>query len=193
MIDNTDITFVVDTSGSINETRFQYVRKFMEDIVMEMNIGINNSRVAVILFNDQTMLFFDLNHFTNKSLLIESIQTLPYLGGGTDISGALDRLRTVAQNGTLGINMGNRQIAIVLTAGDDSDVEPSVGALAATNIFQVYSVGVDGARLDQLNLIALHDSDHVYYQPNFTDSSLVFITESIIERLKGKHVCMLLY
>ena len=185
LIDKTDITFVVDTSGSINSADFQYVRNFIEDIILEMNIGVNNSRVAVILFDDSATLYFNLNRFTDKNSLITSVRSLPYSGGGTDIPEALDLLRITAQNGALGINYDNRQIAIFLTDGIGGDVVESAAALQAANIFQVYSVGVSNARLDQLNLIASGNSDFVYYHSMFTDTSLIIIAESIIKRLKG--------
>ena len=185
LIDKTDITFVVDTSGSIRSADFQYVRNFIEDITLEMNIGVNNSRVAVILFDDDATLYFNLTRFTDKESLIISIRSLPYSGGGTDIPEALDLLRTTAQNGLLGINNDNRQITIFLTDGVGGDVVRSVAALQAANIFQVYSVGVSNARLDQLNLIASGNSDFVYYHSTFTDTSLIVIAEGIIKRLKG--------
>ena len=193
MIDNTDITFVLDTSGSISERSFQYVREFIEDIVLEMNIGPNNSRVAVILFSSSARLHFNLNAFTDKDSLLMSIRNLPYSGGGTDIPEALDLLRTTAQNGLLGIRNENRQIAIFLTDGQGGNVVPAVAALSEANIFQVYSVGVDNAALDQLNLIASSNSDFVYYHSQFTETSLVNIAKKIIERLKGKFRCTYLH
>ena len=157
----------------------------MEDVVLEMNISPNNSRVAVILFSSFATLHFNLNQYTDKDSLITAIRNLPYSGGGTDIPEALDLLRTSAQDGLLGVRNDTRQIAIFLTDGEGGDVTQSAGELAATNIFQLFSVGIAGARLDQLNLIALNDSDNVYFHPQFTNTSLVVIAESIIERLKG--------
>ena len=186
LIENTDITFVVDTSGSIGITNFQYVREFIEDIVLEMNIAVNNSRVAVILFAGTANLYFNLNQFTDKNSLIASINNLPYSGGSTDIPEALNLLRATALSGALGIRSNNRQIAIFLTDGEETNnIMPSATALAATNIFQVYSVGVDRARVDQLNVIALGNSEFVYYHSNFNERSLVVIAERMIEKLKG--------
>ena len=150
-----------------------------------MNISPNNSRVAVILFDDRASLHFNLNQYTDKDSLIAAIRILPYSGGGTDIPEALNLLRTSAQDGSLGIRNDTRQIAIFLTDGIGGEVTQSAGELAATNIFQLFSVGVDNAALDQLNLIALNDTDYVYFHPQFTNTSLVVIAESIIERLKG--------
>ena len=163
----------------------------MEDIVVEMNIGMNNSRVAVILFNDFARLHFNLNEFININSLVGSIHTLPYFSGGTDIPEALNLLRTTAENGALGIRNDSRQVAIFLTDGVGGDIGPAIAALAATNIFQIYSVGVGSARLDQLSLIALNHSDRVYYHSDFTETSLAVIAKKIIERLKGMHVTTL--
>ena len=185
LIENTDITFVADTSGSITATNFQYVRQFIEDIVLEMNISPNNSRVAVILFDDSATLHFNLNQYTDKNTLIAAIRNLPYSNGLTFIPAALDLLRTSVLDGSLGIRNDTRQIAIFLTDGEGGDVRQSVRELAATNIFQLFSVGIADARLDQLNLIALNDTDNVYFHPQFTATSLVVIAEEIIERLKG--------
>ena len=191
MINNTDVTFVVDTSGSISETSFQYVREFIVDIVMEMNISEKSSRVAVIIFNESASLHFNLDAFTNKTLLIMAIQDLPYFGGGTNISEALNLLRVTAQNGLLGIkeHILNRQIAIFLTDGVGGDILPAATALAAINIFQVYAVGVDYARLEQLNLIAFDNTDSVYYHPTFTNTSLDNFTTKITDKLKSKYIC----
>ena len=185
LIENTDITFVADTSGSIGSINFQYVREFIEDIVLEMNISPNNSRVAVILFDSSARLRFNLNRYTDKETLIAAVHNLPYSGGGTNIPEALDLLRTTAQNGSLGIRNNTRQIAIFLTDGEGGDVTQSAAELAATNIFQLFSVGIVNARLDQLNLIASNESDNVYFHPQLTNTSLVVIAESIIKRLKG--------
>ena len=185
LIENTDITFVADTSGSIGSTNFQLVREFIENIVLEMNISPNNSRVAVILFDHEAKLHFNLSQYTDKASLITAIRGLTYTNGGTDIPEALDLLRTSAQDGSLGIRNCTRQIAIFLTDGIGGDVRQSARELGATNIFQLFSVGIAGAQLDQLNLIALNDTNNVYFHPQFTNTSLVVIAESIIERLKG--------
>ena len=187
LIDNTDITFVVETSDSISEETFQNIKMFIEDIVLELNIGINNSRVAVILFNHRARLHFNLNQYTDMNHLIASIRSLPYSGGGIDIPDALNLLGVTAQNGALGIKADSRQIAIFLTGGGDDDIQviQAVNELAVTNIFQVYSVGVGRARLDQLNYIASNNSEYVYYHSNSTNRFLPEIAELILERLKG--------
>ena len=188
LIDNTDITFVIDASGSIEDTNYQYIRQFIEDFVLDMNIGVNNSRVAVIIFNDMAYLHFNLTQYTDRNSLILAIRSLPYYEGGTDIPEALDTLRNSALNGALGIRNTSRQIAIFLTDGEGGNIAPAAEALAETNIFEVFTVGVASARIDQLNLIS-QTADLVYYHSIFTNTSLITLAQEIIERLKGVVTC----
>ena len=158
-----------------------------------MNIGKANSRVAVIIFTSSATLYFNLNQYTVYSSLISAIRRMPYHGGGTDIPAALDRLRISAQSGALRIRNTNRQIAIFLTDGQGGNIAPSAEELAETNIFEVFTVGVGAARVDQLNLIS-QSAEYVYYHEVFTANSLVTIAQEIVERLRGKlygYVCWL--
>ena len=184
LIDNTDITFVIDSSGSVSVSNYQLIRQFIKDFVLEMNIGVNNSRVAVIIFDDSATLYFNLNQYTDKTSLTSAIHRIPYHGGGTDIPAALDRLRISAQSGVLGIRNTSRQVAIFITDGRGGNIAPSAEQLAETNIFEVFTVGVGSATIDQLNLIS-QTPELVYYHDVFTNTSLVTIANAIIEILKG--------
>ena len=158
-----------------------------------MNIGEANSRVAVIIFTSSATLYFNLNQYTDDSSLISAIRSIPYYHGGTDIPEALDRLRFSAQSGALGIRSTSRQIAIFLTDGQGGNIAPSAEELAETNIFEVFTVGVGAARVDQLNLIS-QSAEYVYYHEVFTANSLVTIAQEIVERLRGKlygYACVL--
>ena len=176
---------MIDTSGSISDSSYQYVREFIENVVLEMNVGPENSRAAVIIFNNAAFLHFNLNQYTDRGSLITAIRNIPKYGGGTNIPAALNLLRNSALNGSLGIRNSSRQITIFLTDGEGGDVVSAAAALSETEIFQVFSVGVDNARLDQLNLIASNNAEFVYYHSVFTETSLVTIAQEIIERLKG--------
>ena len=134
LIDNTDITFVLDSSGSVSARNYQLIREFVEDIVQEMNIGPNSSRAAVIIFDDSASVRFNLNQYTDSSSLISAIRNIPYYAGGTDIPAALNMLRNSALNGALGIRNTSRQIAIFLTDGEGGNIAPAAEALAETII-----------------------------------------------------------
>lgn len=182
------MTFVLDTSGSIGETAYQYAKDFIRTIAEAMSIGQYDSRVAVILFHHEVGVYFNLNQYTDKNELITAIRNIPYFTGGTIISAALNFLRTVAQNGSLGVNRYKRQVAIFLTDGiieGDNDIPTAANLLKETGIFELYSVGVGNANLTDLELIVSNDLDFVYYQIPFTKDTLRYFSERIIERLEG--------
>ncbi|XP_065905349.1 sushi domain-containing protein 2-like isoform X2 [Dysidea avara] len=152
-----------------------------------MNIGPNSSRAAVIIFDDSASVRFNLNQYTDSSSLISAIRNIPYYAGGTDIPAALNMLRNSALNGALGIRNTSRQIAIFLTDGEGGNIAPAAEALAETNIFEVFTVGVGSARVDQLNLIS-QTAELVYYHSVFTEDSLATIAQEIARRLKVRFI-----
>ena len=190
MIENTDVTFVLDTSGSIGETIYQYVKDYIRTIAEAMNIGRYNSRVAVIVFNHEAAVYFNLNQYTDKNELITAIRNIPYYGGGTSISVALNFLKTVAQNGSLGITRAKKQVAVFLTDGrveGEDNILSAAYLLRSTRIFELYAVGIGSAtNLTQLKLIVPNrNPDFVYYQLPFTKDTLQHLSKHIIERLEG--------
>ena len=150
-----------------------------------VNVGPRNSQVAVITFDSTPILQFNLGEHTDRTSLNQAIRNLPYSGGGTDIAAALNFLRNLAQNGTLTSNPNNRQIAMFMTDGQSDPDEIAIAAtsLHATNIFQVYAIGISGANITQLNRIANGDSNRVFYSNTFDSSVLRRIEEEVIAEL----------
>ena len=177
--------FVVDESGSIGEMHFQLFREFIENVSSVLNFGQSRSRVAIIAFDDSPRLVFDLNQHTDRTSLVQAIRDLSYSGGGTDIGAALNFLRQTAQNGSLGINDNNRQIAMFMTDGQSNAETTRIATelLHDADIFQVYAIGVSGANVSQLNVIAGGDTDFVYYSNTFDSGVLRRIEDEVIEEL----------
>ena len=180
-----DLVFVVDESGSIGETHFQLFREFIENVSSVLNFGQSNSRVAVITFDDSPHLVFNLHQYTDRPSFVQAVRNLAYDGGGTDIAEALDFLRETAQNGLLGINDNNQQVVMFMTDGQSNAEATRVAAeaLHRTNIFRVYAVGVSGANVSQLNVIAGGNSDFVFYSNTFDSAVLRRIEAEVIEEL----------
>lgn len=186
------MVFVVDESGSIGETDFQLFREFIENVSSVLSIGQNNSRVAIITFNSAASLYFNLNEHSSRSSVVQAVRNLPYNGGGTDIAEALTLLRETAQNGLLGISENNRQVAMFMTDGESNAEETRIAAVALhdADIFEVYAIGVSGADITQLNVIANNNSDLVFFSSTFDSDLLRRIEDEVIEDLcEGRCVC----
>lgn len=151
-----------------------------------LSFGQSNSRAAIITFSSSPSLYFNLNEHTDRSSYVQAVRSLPYSSGSsTDIAAALNYLRETAQNGLLGINENNRQVAMFMTDGQSNLENSRVAAMALheANIFQVYAIGVAGADLTQLNVIANNDSNFVFYSNTFDNNLLRRIEDEVIEEL----------
>ena len=170
-----DVVFVIDTSGSIGSSRFQLIREVTANVTTELILNSPQSSVGVILFASYARIQFSLQTYTNLSSLLSAINNLPYNDGSyTDTDEALTLLLSTAQNGVLGLRNDSIKVAIVITDGESRRKAATLSAAAAlhaSNIFDVYAVGVDGAYLPELQGIA-SSPDFVFFTSSFNSSSL---------------------
>ena len=169
---------MIDTSGSIGISLFRYIREFTANITAELIHSYPRSAFGVILFNNNAYIEFNLQAHSDLSELLSAINQLPYNAGGTNTSGALQYLLTTAQNGSLGLRRYSLKIAIVITDGESIDRSAtfsSAAALHASNVFDVFSVGVDetvtGNDLNGLRAIA-SSPEFVFFTSSFYSTGL---------------------
>ena len=156
------MVFVLDTSGSIGNSRFQLFRDFVSSIARVLDVSLQQSLVGVILFSNEARIQFSLTEFTDESSLLSAIDDIPYRGGNTNTADALRLLLSSARDGTMELRGGYPHIAIVLTDGESNnqtDTKAAARELHENGGFdQVYAVGVGGANIDELNAIASNAS-----------------------------------
>ena len=177
--------FVIDTSGSVGQTRFQLIIEFMSNFVTELIQSSHRNGVGIILFGTDAHIEFNLQAYTSLNELLLAITQLPYRGGGTDTAEALTLLLSSAQNGVLGLRNDSANIAIVVTDGRSNNFAATLSAAAelhASNIFDVYAVGVDGASQAELQEIA-SSPGFVFFIDSFYGTSLQELQEEILPRL----------
>ena len=180
-----DVMFVIDTSGSIGSTLFQLIREFIANITTEIIRNSPRSAVGVILFGSSPHIEFNLQAYDNLNSLLSAINQLPYNGGGTDTAEALTLLLSTAQNGTLGLRSDSSKVAIVITDGHSNSQSATISAAAAlhaSNIFDVYAVGVGGADMTELEGIA-SSPEFVYFTNYFNYNGLQQLQDRIIPDL----------
>ena len=177
-----DVVFVIDTSGSIGSSRFQLFREFIGNITVELIDNSPRSAVGVISFGNTPHLEFNLQAHTNSSALLSAINLLPYRGGNTFTHDALSFLLSIAQNGELGLRNDSSKVAIIVTDGRSNS--PSLTLLAAdelhnSSIFDVFAVGIGGADLDELQIIA-SSPELVFYTNNFSSTGIKQLEDAVL-------------
>ena len=179
------MVFVIDESGSIGASRFQLIREFVRDISTELISRSPRSAVGVILYDDIARIQFNLRAHTSLFSLLSAINRLPYNGGLTDTAEALQLLLSSARNGALGLRSSSSNVAIVITDGFSNNrraTSSAASALHASNIFDIYTVGVGGADLTELRTIA-SSPEFVFFTSSFTSFSLQQLQQRIIAEL----------
>ena len=154
-------------------------------ITTELIRNSSRSSVGVILFDSNAHIQFSLQTYTSLNSLLSAINNLPYSGGGTDTAEALTLLLSSAQNGTLGLRNDSFKVVIVITDGRSSSSSATLSAAArlhASNIFDVYAVGVDGAYLPELQGIA-SSPDFVFFTSSFNSTGLQQLQDGILPQL----------
>ena len=180
-----DVMFVIDTSGSIGSTRFQLIREFTADITTELIRNSPRSSVGVILFSSNAYIQFSLQTYTSLNSLLSAINNLPYSSGGTNTAEALTLLLSSAQNGTLRLRNDSSKVAVIITDGQSNNRSVTLSAAAAlhaSNIFDVYAVGVDGAYLPELQAIA-SSPNFVFFESSFNSTGLQQLQYEILPQL----------
>jgi len=180
-----DIVFVIDTSGSIGSSRFQLIREFTASITTELIRNSPRSAVGVILFGSSAYIRFNLQTHTSLNTLLSAINLLPYSGGLTDTAGALRLLLSSARSGALGLRSDSSPVAIVITDGRSNSQSATLSAAAAlhaSNIFDVFAVGVDGADVTELQAIA-SNPELVFFTNSFNSNGLQQLQDRILPQL----------
>jgi len=181
------VVFVLDTSGSIGNFRFQLFRDFVSGIATTLDIGLQESLVGVILFSTEASIQFSLVEHTDEASLLSAIDPgIPYKRGRTNTAEALRLLLSSARDGTMGLRNGRPHIAIVVTDGESNNRNATITAaskLHADGSFnQVYAVGVGGANLTELRVIA-SDPSLVRSTSSFDASAVQALQYNITEQL----------
>lgn len=178
-----DIVFMVDGSWSIGSENFKQIRQFLYTLVNSFDVDPEHVRIGLVQYSTTPRTEFKLNTFQEKKDILQYINVLPYMGGGTQTGLGLDYMLTehfVEAAGSRGQNVP--QIAVVITDGKSQDnVESHAQDLKRKGIV-LYAIGIKDADEEQLKEIANEPhSQHVYSVSNF--AALQGISQSIAQTL----------
>ena len=180
-----DVVLVLDNSFAVGSSGFQLVRQFAESVSITLKIGYPNSSVGVILFDEFANIAFNLEEHSTVETLITAINPgLPYSGRSfrpntTDalsllLSSSLDNVNESSEeNNTIGLTANTTNIAIVFTASGSTNQFSTRNAafqLHASNIYNVYAVGIDNYDRFELRTIA-SDPSLLFTGNRFSSSS----------------------
>ncbi|XP_054451751.1 collagen alpha-6(VI) chain [Pteronotus mesoamericanus] len=160
-----DIMFLVDSSGSIGKENFEKMKTFMKNLISKSQIGADRVQIGVVQFSDINKEEFQLNKYRSQSELSDAVNKMTLIGQTTMTGSALafvSQYFSPAKGGRPSV----RKFLILITDGIAHDIvkDPAV-ALRQDGII-IYSVGVFGSNVTQLEEISGRP-EMVFYVENF--------------------------
>lgn len=120
-----DLIFVVEVSNQVDPADFTIILQFIQRIVRQMNIGIEQSRVGVILFGSRAQILMRLDTYSQKFDIMHALAMLEFtfIGGNPDILAAIQLVDQHFQEvPALSTTMERVAFFIVNTASVESEV-----------------------------------------------------------------------
>uniref|UniRef100_A0A8C2JE93 Si:ch211-62a1.3 n=1 Tax=Cyprinus carpio TaxID=7962 RepID=A0A8C2JE93_CYPCA len=146
-----DIVLLVDSSGSIGQSDFEEVRKFLRFFVDSFNLRPDKVRVGLAQFSDIPYQEFLLGDYSDKRDLHQKLNDLIYRRGGTNTGLALTFIR---ENYFRQARQNVPGIAIVITDGESNDdVEEPSQRLRNLGV-SIFVIRVGRANMEKLHTIA---------------------------------------
>ncbi|XP_021352121.1 collagen alpha-1(XII) chain-like [Mizuhopecten yessoensis] len=174
-----DVVFVVDKSGSIDQSDFDTAIDFLKDIITALTIGVNDVQVSVVSFSDTYNEEFDLNDNADQASLLTAVNGLKSsitTNGGTFTADALNYVQSSSFTTGKGARTDADPIVIVMTDGLSQNTAQTTTAAdlirssITGSIIYVIGIGADLSSTTQelLNIASDPDADNVLYVTYFT-------------------------
>lgn len=151
--DKRDVVFLVDGSNAVPNIRDMILR-----VVDKLDVGLDNVRVSVVQYSDDTKLEFLLNEHSTKDEVKAAVQRMRNKGGNQLNTGfALDWVTKNIYRRSAGsrIEEGVPQFLILVTGGKSSDDVYGPATQLKRNMVAPLAVGGKNADADELRAISL--------------------------------------
>uniref|UniRef100_A0A8C7CZA0 VWFA domain-containing protein n=1 Tax=Oncorhynchus kisutch TaxID=8019 RepID=A0A8C7CZA0_ONCKI len=160
-----DVLFLIDSSGSINNPDFQKMKVFMQSIINKSDIGLDKVHVGIIQFSTSQQVIFPLNKHNDKEGMLQDLQTMQQIGGGTHTGKALSYTSQFFDP-PKGGRTNVKQFLIVVTDGEAQDEVMSPAKKLQDKGVIIYAIGVVNANNTQLLEIS-GAQERVYSERDF--------------------------
>jgi len=118
-----DLTFIIDSSGSINfadDSRWNMLREFVVNVTSQLEIGPDATQVAVVRFSNRSQIVVPFSRDQQKTTLLHTVRHMSYSGGRTNLNDALNRTWSEVYADGSGARPFASDLAIIITDGEDN-------------------------------------------------------------------------
>ncbi|XP_019628229.1 PREDICTED: collagen alpha-1(XII) chain-like [Branchiostoma belcheri] len=168
----TDIVFVLDTSGRVGGYNFGREVTFVRNLLNKINVYMDGAQVSLIRYgNDVDVLIHQIGCWpgSSKCELLPALSRVSYTGGSSNMGAALQKARELFESS----RPGAKKVLVLLTDGhSDGNENPDHQAtlLKATGV-EIFTIGIGSYDYSELQSIASppYAGVHVYPYNNFND------------------------
>lgn len=161
VLNQRDIVFLMDGSVNVGSSNFPYVRDFLINLINNLGISSEGTRVGLAQFSDTPRTEFYLNTLTSKSDLIERLGQLRIKGGNVlNIGSALQFVLRNHFTRSAGSRIDDKipQMLVVLAAGASSDnIRAAANDLIRSGVL-TFCIAAGDADKEELETIAFNPS-----------------------------------
>ncbi|CAI9741735.1 Hypothetical predicted protein [Octopus vulgaris] len=146
-----DLLFLIDSSGSVGKDNFIKTLEFLNNIVSNLDIGEEETRVAVIRFSHFAIVSFNLGKYSTKTAVTSAINAIYYDGGLTHTDLALDLARTDIFATTTRKSIAAKVLVLVTDGQSRSEAKTVAAAKKLKDMgVTIFTIGVVNPRKSEL-------------------------------------------
>ncbi|XP_041662094.1 collagen alpha-1(XII) chain-like [Cheilinus undulatus] len=136
-----DIVLLVDESGSIYPEEFRTILSCIADIVGMFDIGPDRVQIGLTLYSFEPRTQWHLNAHRTKESLMNDVNKLQQIGGGTQTGRALTHILENDFQPNVGMREDSRKIVILFTDGQAQDDVIMPSQNLRDNGIELYAIG----------------------------------------------------
>ncbi|XP_051879398.1 matrilin-2-like [Pristis pectinata] len=183
-----DLVFIIDSSRSILPVDFERVKNFIINILKFLDVGLDKTRVGLILYGSTIEKVFSLSTHRNVADMMQAVRDMDHLATGTMTGMAIEYAMNVAfsvQEGARPLSLNIPRVAIIVTDGRPQDRVAEVAARARDSGILIFAVGVGRVDMRTLRLIGSEPHEkHVFFVQNFS------MIQTLLSEFQAK-ICVL--
>lgn len=154
-----DLVVMVDTSSSIGQENFLLVQDFLSNLFGNFPIGLDDTRIGLVAYNNFVDIKFFLNTFSSKRGIMEAIQNVTYEGVGTLTGQAMVETAQKLYDPVNGYRQNIPTVTVLITDGKSQDPVDNP-AKFMHDLSRVIAVGIGlEADVEELQTIASGEGD----------------------------------
>ncbi|XP_071095868.1 uncharacterized protein [Haliotis cracherodii] len=167
-----DVTFLVDSSGSIGSSDFSVMLGFLQQVVEGLGVSRAGTHVAIVRFSSSPQVVFRLNEYYDTDDIVRNIHRIFYVGGSTNTAGGIDEMMSSVFTTSNGMRSQASKLVILLTDGGSDSTSQTMAAAerakAAGVVF--FTIGIGSVNPDELMSVATQPNcTHYFLLNNFAE------------------------